>query len=484
MATAPTAQGFIPQTDPYSVPKGLDPTTTPQGGSAFKDTAGTFGAAGSIYVKGANGYTLATSLPGNLATVKSGQGITQGASGALGTNNTDLVMPGNPGNVPVGPTGVTAKTAPATPTTPTAPVPPAVDANGQPVAPQKTAAQIQAETDALAAQPLASDTGTRTSAKIADTFQSYLDNLSTPLPAQPTSPSSATDQTNAENAVGVPAIQQNLSTLQDQMTKLQNDLQNRQAGEASKPGVVASIINGRMTMLSAQDSKALNDLKLQITEANTQLTQANAAVKTIMANSQTDYKNAEAQYQFDYTKALTAYHDEVAAGDKAQASAKANAQVIINSYKGSAAGFDAVTDTEKSQWGMLELQAGLPAGTIEAAVKAELNIQKFVKGSDGNMYVTGTDAQGVPFTAKVTGSYGAGTGTATGTTGGAGAWTKQQLNANTAKMSASLDAAKGADGFVSNADYAAAQSDWIQAGGTVASFTAAFKAYKTTRGTQ
>ena len=232
----------------------------------------------------------------------------------------------------------------------------------------------------------------------------------------PTPPNMGVIQSQAETQQGVLGIQGRLTQLNDQLTQAQNDIQNRQAQEASKPGVIASIINGRMRMISAEQSKALNDLKLQIRNETTQLHQANTAVQAIMKNSQTDFNNAEKQYQDSFNDAIKVYSAEETQKNKAQTTAKANAQVIINSFKGSSTGFNSITPDQKAQWATLETQAGLPAGTIETAVRNELNITKFTKGSDGNMYITGTDNNGVPYTAKIEGSYGAGSGTKPKTT--------------------------------------------------------------------
>ena len=283
-------------------------------------------------------------------------------------------------------------------TTTGAPIaPPNTGTPGQPTG-QKTAAQIQAETDKLASQPIADNTNpTRTSSKIESDFQSYLDKLGAP----PTPPDSNSVQTNAETSLGVDSIKQNITTLNDQYTALTNDLQNRQATEASKPGVVATIINGRMQMLSAEDSKALNDLKARISSANTDYKNANTAVQSIMKNAQTDYTNASKAYNDAYTKAYQVFTSAESQLTKEQASASANAKVIISSFKGSSTGIHSITPEQETEWNNLELQAGLPTGFIKAAVQAELNVDKWVKGTDGNMYVQGYDANGVPFTAKV-----------------------------------------------------------------------------------
>ena len=421
-------------TDPYfsDLPSGMTKTTTPQGGTAYKD------ASGNLYLPQVGGG-LKLSTP------------------TLPANNIQAPGPGQ-GTSPVS----VAQPTPDVPVTTTAPV--ATNPDGTP---QKTAAQIQSEADALSSQSTDSSTGTRTSSTIESDFQKFLDNLSSNKPVAP----DTNAETATQNAIpgGVNDLTTQLNTETANYQNLINNLQNEQAGEASKPGVVATIINGRMKMLSAEQSKALNDQKSLISSLTTSLKNANTAVQTFIKNKQTDYTTAEKDYEFQYTKALSMYQDELNQQDKAQTQAKANAQVIINSFKGSTLGVNSITDTDLANWQNLELQAGLPAGTIETAVENEMSITKFQKGSDGYMYVTGTDNTGVPYTARIEGSYGAGTGTA-----------KQKLKDDTSKMSGALDAAKGTDGMVSNADWNAALEDWIAAGYSAAQFNTLFKAYKST----
>lgn len=324
-----------------------------------------------------------------------------------------------------------------------------------------------AEGNSLGAVPV------KGAASVPDTSDFSLSDVISKLGPAPTAPDLNGDQSTEENNVGLPALQTTLQTAKDTYTNLQNTIQQGQAGEASKPGVVSTLINGRMQMISAENANALNQAKQAISDATTAVTNANAAVATFMKNDETDYTNASASYQKAYTSALATYNDEKDQQNKQQTAAKANAQVIINSYKGSSVGANSITDDERAQWNTLELQAGLPVGTIEAAVNAELNITKFTKGSDGNMYVTGTDANGVPYTAQVVGSQGSGTGSGAQTAAA-------KLKADTSAMSGALDSAKGTDGMVSNDDWNAALKDWISRGYTTAQFNTLFKSYKST----
>lgn len=303
-----------------------------------------------------------------------------------------------------------------------------------------------------------------------------INDLISGLGARPTAPDTATVQANAETQYGVTDLTNTLNTQNQQLMALQNDLQNRQANEASKPGVVATIINGRMQMLSAQDSKALKDLQASIKDTTTRLNQANTAVATVMKNTQTDYNNAVSSYEKSYSDAMKVYTDAETQQNKQQVQAKANAQVIINSYKGSSTGTNSITDDDRAQWSQLELQAGMPTGTIEAAVKAELNITKFSKGSDGNMYVSGTDDNGVPYTAKVENSQGSGGGTKPKNT------IQQDTDQATAMIEARIKNNPRANGdhYLGPDEWANYRAAWVAAGTghTAANFNTIFGKYK------
>lgn len=219
------------------------------------------------------------------------------------------------------------------------------------------------------------------------------------LGSAPIAPDMSKVQSDAESAAGIPDIQNNITTLTDQYTNLQNELQNSQAQEASKPGVVASIVNGRMKMLSAEQSKALNDLKANISSEHTRLTNANSAVAKIMANTKSDYQTASTNYNQAYTRAISLFNAQESKMSRDQTRASANAKVIIDSYKGTS-NSSKITDNDRAQWTNLETQAGLPSGFIEAAIKAEstsgVKVDHWTTDAQGNTYAYGTDASGKP----------------------------------------------------------------------------------------
>ena len=335
--------------------------------------------------------------------------------------------------------------------------------------PVKTSSQIQSEADALASQPVSTTSNTRTSSQIESDFQNYLTKLGNP----PTAPDTTTEQTNL-NATpgGVNDIQSQLSDASATYASLENSIQQKQASAASKPGVIAALINGRMKMISAEDASALAGAKANVSALTTSLKNANTAVQTIMKNTQTDYTNSVKAYDDAYTKAYQAFTSAESNMTKDQAAASANAKVIISSFKGSAAGVNSITPDQEAQWNVIETQAGLPQGFIKAAVQAELNITKWVKGSDGNIYVEGVDPNGIPYTAKV--GYGGGTTAQANANNGS---SKTATKSDIQSMSSSLDGVKGTDGYISPSDWETAMNAWTNAGYSASSFITDFKNY-------
>lgn len=435
------AIGFIPQSDPYSIPQGLTLGSTPQGGTAYLDQNGTYGVKGSMYVRGANGFTLATSLPGS--------------SG---------------GNVSVGAPGTTIAQAPASSPAPTTP------ATTQPTAPTKTPAEIQSEADATLNAPMGDDeaSGTRTSASIESEFENQLAQIGTP----PTAPDANAEQSSLSDEYGVASIQSNIDTLNSQIDALTTQELNQGAGMA-KPGITASTFRASVGAMSAQSAVQIKQWQDQVKSYTTQLNNANSAIKSIMANNQQSYTDAEKSYTDQYNNAYKLFTTEESQLTKDEASANANAKVIISSFKGQSN--VKITPDQEAQWNAIETQAGLPTGFIQSAIQAEstsgVKISHWVTGKDGSLYAYGTDANGNP---ALLGVLPAGGSTKSNAAPSNGAWTKTQFNTNVNKMSSALESSAGSDGFVSDGTWNQALQDWISAGGTAKDFTTQFKQYKST----
>ena len=493
-ATAPAQ--FI-STDSYfsNLPQGFQRSTTPQGGTSYTDQSG------NMYIpQPGGGLKLATNLPAQ-------QAVIPNSASSVSASGTSTVSAANPGTTPVTPgstpsTGANppvaspapagtgtlpGTTPPVAPKTPATPVPPTSGTSGtnNGTAPNtgangatpvvnpdgsvaKTAAQIQSETDAAGAANVAPTTGTRTSATIEKTLEDTLDKLGAP----PTPPDVNTEQTDAENLEGIPGIQSNITTLQGQLQQAQTTAMENVGAEASKPGVVASIINGRMKMISVQDAAAIKTIQDQLTQANTDLKNAQTAVATIMKNNNTNYTESMTQWNDQYKAAVQLYTSENTEFSKEQVSALANEKVIVNSFSGNPTlPTGGITDDEITSWDNIDLQSGLPIGTTLTAIVNKLNLTKFQKGSDGNMYAVGMK-DGVPYVALV-GSAGGTTAAANQANGTTRTPTKDDVS----KVSTQIQSKVGTDGYISPSDWQTAMNAWEAAGYTEATFVSSFKNY-------
>lgn len=281
------------------------------------------------------------------------------------------------------------------------------DSTGQPTPnlqtvqdlPQKTPADIQAQADALHNAPIDSGAPTRSSTNIADNFAKMLESLGAP----PKAPSAEDTYNKLQQEQGVPGIQQQIAELDKQIASAQADTQNTVNQEKGRP-VAATIINGRVRMISAEADKAINDAKLQKTQLVNQLNNANSAITKIMSLQSTDYNRAHQTYIDQYNKAFQLFTAANTQASKEQTQASANAKVIISSYKGNPKGASSITEQDRANFANMEAQAGLPAGFIEAAIKAEstagVKVDHWSTGADGTTYAYGTDAQGNPMLLK------------------------------------------------------------------------------------
>ena len=299
----------------------------------------------------------------------------------------------------------------------------------------------------------------------------------------PTAPNWNADQTTEENAVGISAIQTNISNLTTQLQSAQAQALTAEGAEASKPGVVASVINGRIKMISSEDAVAITNLQNQIKDAQSQLTAANTVVSTYMKNDRTSFTDASTAYEKAHTEAMAQYTDAEKQANLAQTTARANITALTASFKGKT-GYTPTAD-DIANWNTLDLQAGFQPGTTAAIVQNDLNVSKFIKGSNGEEYAITTDANGNPQVVQI-GYAGGTTAQANGKNGSSttstAAQLKQKLTEDTNAMSSALDAAKGTDGMVSDADWNQALHDWLAADSshTTAQFNTAFKSYKST----
>lgn len=196
-------------------------------------------------------------------------------------------------------------------------------------------------------------------------------NIESQLPqAPPPAYSSENALTTLSNQYGLDKLQSNINDLSSQEEQIQNQLKVNQDAEQSKP-VAMNVIQGRMGQEATQANEQLAFIGAQKQHAVDQYNSALSTVKMIMDAKQTDYQNAEAQYQDQYSKAINMINmvqgiqkDQMTLADQAKQSAMANLTVIMNNIKDGSTDYNSMSPDQKASINKMEVQAGLPVGFL------------------------------------------------------------------------------------------------------------------------
>lgn len=233
---------------------------------------------------------------------------------------------------------------------------------------------------------------------------------------EPTSPNMLQSWEDLRNKRGVDDLEAGLNAAYDKLGKLDDAYL---AGQHQVEGELGpmQILEGRSNKLQQQYNEQRSIAVREIESAQRRVDSANAVITTIMNLTQTDYQNARQEYKdsftmnlqtqqylqgvqqqaFENTLALSAEERAKKAAESALVNAerddaRANLNTLINSFTTSGKGWNDITPAMKASVKALEVQAGLPAGSMEAFVRAKpkANILATVNGTDssGNDIVT------------------------------------------------------------------------------------------------
>lgn len=266
--------------------------------------------------------------------------------------------------------------------------------------------------------------------------------LSSPAPV---APKSQVEQFNTfRDQQGVGSLDDELNALDKEYRTALTNVSADVNIEKGRP-VATAIINGRVAHITGEAKQALDDLQNRRSSLVDRIKTKNNTIDQIMKFTQQDYENASQQYEKEYSRALNVYQllsneedKQNAQADKKQSAAdleasrkrddaRANIQVIQNAIKDNPNAFKSLDPAAEAQWSRLEMQAGLPTGTIKAIAtsKPGFKVDHWVT-SGGKSYAFGTDADGKPTLLNVFN-----TPTGTVTSGGAGTGTGTSGSPNT-----------------------------------------------------
>jgi len=199
--------------------------------------------------------------------------------------------------------------------------------------------------------------------------------LGGPAPAAPNLEQNYTTLLNEKDASGysVQDYQKNITDLNAQKADALAQLQKFK--EKIPQGVTEGFAQGSISVEQQAVQDKIDFIDRQINTASLQLQNRNSTIETLMNLRQQDYATASKNYDREFSNNLAVYNALSARQDKAQSeeeraqdNARANLQILANQLSSGDLQFAQLDPAQQAQINNLELQAGLPTGTI-ASIK-------------------------------------------------------------------------------------------------------------------
>jgi len=226
----------------------------------------------------------------------------------------------------------------------------------------------------------------------------------TPTTPMPTPPNEVATYQGYLASMGVNTLNAQAASLKSQIATIQSSLEGQQATEQGTGGTVPlNVIAGRQTEEARQAQVKLDSLNLQLGVVTDQINTTMNSISTIMTLTQQDYTNAQAAWQaeFDvnskiYDAFTTAKQNQTSLQLEQQKAAATNFQTMANLITSGNINLNNLSPDQQAQITSLEVQAGLPVGTLsnlQMSPKDKLlytsqyrgQVQAIVQNSDGSM---------------------------------------------------------------------------------------------------
>lgn len=171
---------------------------------------------------------------------------------------------------------------------------------------------------------------------------------------------------------GVDPLEGQVADIDKQIADVKAAQRSLQYDEEGKP-VRMNVISGRVSEEERQANERLDALNREKGYIVDQLNNKYAVVNSLMGAAQTDYKNAIDSYEMKFNQTIQATNmlmnmdqSQKSMGEKARDDARANVTIITNALSNGSLQWENLDPKSKAQYSKLELQAGLPTGTIQA----------------------------------------------------------------------------------------------------------------------
>lgn len=276
---------------------------------------------------------------------------------------------------------------------------------------------------------------------------------------------------------------QGITSLEDQLNALKADqetlLANKRARVTSEKGktVAMNVISGRISQAEQQENERIDAINRSINSITNQLNTKYNTISTLMSLTQLDNTAATEKYDKELANNLAIYNAAkgLEDADKTEAernadNARANAQIVINTMAENGTTYDQLSSDQQLSLTKLGTESGLGATFFSNLLKA---------GNNKQILTTITSADDT----KATIIYKDGTtkviktGLPAKSTGGSPTDSDQKIYYKQT-MANALKSVTGADGYISQENWAKARQEWAtNSPFTAEDFDNAFRGY-------
>lgn len=238
-----------------------------------------------------------------------------------------------------------------------------------------------------------------------ETRMGELKDMLTPETPKPATLSRVDEFNKLRTDYGVADLEKNLTDLKAQQDEQYAQLRINKSAEEGKP-VAMNVIQGRMTEQERIYNEQADYLGRQVSRITDELNTKYSVISQFVNYMGLDYQDAVAAYDKEFAANIQMYNlvlGEQAAARSAyeydQTAARANLQIYMNAISSGNMSYSGMDATQKLMVQKLEVQSGLPVGTIanmqmkpsdRILAFSEDKTQAMVVGENGQMQVIST----------------------------------------------------------------------------------------------
>ncbi len=262
-------------------------------------------------------------------------------------------------------------------------------------------------------------------------------------------------------AMGVEELETELNQIKEQERLIQATTRANQVNEEGKP-VALGVIAGRVTEEQRQAQMDLDFLNVRKATLVDELQTKYNSINMYINLAGLDYQDARQAYESDFSRNLEMAKFISSEKQNAITNAKANLTTLMNAITSGNLSYGQLSSDEQVQIMKLEMQAGLPVGTMGRLQMSPSD--RMLGFSDDKTQVMMLDGNG-NFVVQSTGF-------APSTKAASEVELKRSVSST---ITSAFNSVKGGDGFVDPADYQDMRSYWVsQTGSTTEEFDKMF----------